>query len=234
LCHTRFDPLAYPWDQETLSIQVEDQRYGTDVMVYLPDTVGSGWWGAAPPDQGASTEIEDWQVGKFNCSVTPMQYHTDFGYDPDRLAGKHLVQPYLYSRFVAELPVSHGGALPYVKVFVVLYISVAVSFLAPLLPPRLAEARFVALVAAVFAAVTSYIFESGRLTPTTGLSLVDRVHLLGLVYIFLATVESCLAVALWHGGWKRTALKLDRWIWPFLLGTFVVLAFLASWMPLYR
>ena len=178
--------------------------------------------------------LRTWRVGRLNCYVIPMAYHTDFGYDPDRLAGRHPISPAKYSRFVADLPIFHGGAMPYIKVFVVLYISVAVAFLALFVHPRLAEARFVALVAAVFAAVTSYIFESDKLTPTTGLTLVDRVHLLGMVYIFLAVVESCLSVGLWHIGHEETALRLDRWVWFLLPGTFAVLAFLASWMPLYR
>ena len=233
LCHSALDPMGYPWDQETLSVRIEDPRYDATQLVYVPDKDGSGWV-AAPDEAHRLGQVEDWHVGRLNCYVLPTEYHTDFGYDPDRFAGRHAVRPAVYSRFVADLPIYHNGAMPYVKVFVVLYISVAVAFLALFIHPRLPESRFVALVAAVFAAVTSYIFESDRLTPTTGLTLVDRVHLLGMVYIFLAVVESCLSVGLCHIGKEETALRLDRWIWLLLPGTFAVLALLASWMPLYR
>jgi hypothetical protein len=217
LLHSNFDFANYPWDRQELSIEIEDADHDRNTLIYVADEEGT----SCHPD----LKLQDWQVGPLRCYVWDDAYDTGYG-SPARRPGEKAV----YSRFSVVLPIRHAGMAVYLKTFLVLFISVATAFLTFLIHPNHLEARFGVSVPGIFGAVTGYVLVAGRLPDAAGLSLADRVHYLGILFIFLSLLESCASVKLWFDKREKQALRLDRWTLAALVLSFCGLVALASYV----
>jgi hypothetical protein len=215
LLHTRLDPSNYPWDEQLLSIQIEDANHDVRRLEYLPDHAACG----CSPE----LRLGDWEIGSLRCYARPVVYDTTYGL-PSRAPGEKAA----YSRFFAVLPVRHHGVMPYLKTFIILYISVGIAFLAFLIAPAVAEARLDIMVPAVFGVTTSYILTSSHIPSSTTWAMVDRLHFLGMFFVFLAILESCIVIRLWRAEQRDRSVRWDRWARVIVPLAFVALAALGS------
>ena len=197
--HSRFDLSAYPWDKQIISIQVEDEDDDIKRLLYVPDTDNSKIY--------SGLTIHDWAISAVKVYVADNMYETNFG-KPSRSRDEKAT----YSRYAFDLHIQHKGLNIFLKTFLALFISVAIAFLTFLIHPKYyAAPRFSVCVTGMFGAVSSHIVVSQRIFESPVLTLADHVHFLGLFFIFLSVLESCVVLKLYHDGRDHTARLFDLW-----------------------
>ena len=157
-----------------------------------------------------------------------MNYLTNFG-SPTRPAGAKAT----YSRCYFVVPVGHAGVGPFARLFLPLFVSVAIAFLAFLIRPNDLDPRFGVGIAAVFGAVSSQILMKSGLPDVAQTTVADQLHHLGLGFVFLSLLQSCISLRLMHANRQRLSGKLDT-ISAILFPTVFVLLVAIIVIPVYR
>jgi hypothetical protein len=185
--HGSFDLSDYPWDKQTLLIQIEDEDLDTRELTYIADSKNS--------KVNTGLNIGHRSTGNFRISASEFLYDTNFGH-PERLEHDGA----RYSRIVAELPADHKGARIFVKTFLALFISVALAFLTFLIRPNDLPPRFSMGISGMFGAVASLVVISNVLDDCPFLTFAEKIHYVGMIFIFLSVLESSISLKLYHAG----------------------------------
>jgi len=98
----------------------------------------------------------------------------------------------VHSQLVFAMVLSHPGGGYFFALFIALFASVAIAFIAFYIKPIHVDPRFGLGVGAVFAAIGNFIYI-GPLLPRTG-HVADLVNVIGLVTIFLTLVQSTISL----------------------------------------
>ncbi|HTZ39619.1 MAG TPA: hypothetical protein VMB77_05660 [Syntrophales bacterium] len=192
--HGSFDLSDYPWDKQTLSIQIEDEDLDTQNLIYIADQKNS--------KVNPGLNIGHRSIGNLRISTLDFLYDTNFGH-PERLEQDGV----RYSRFIVELPADHKGARIFVKTFLALLVSVALAFLTFLIRPNDLPPRFSMGISGMFGAVASLVVISNVLDDCPFLTFAEKIHYVGMIFIFLSVLESSISLKLYHAG-KETAWKV--------------------------
>jgi hypothetical protein len=192
--HGSFDLSNYPWDKQILSIQIEDEDLDTRKLVYIADGKNS--------KLSPALNIGHRSIGNLRISAAEFLYDTTFGH-PERPGNEGA----RYSRIIAELPADHRGARIFVKTFLALFISVALAFLTFLIRPNDLPPRFSMGISGMFGAVASLVVISNVLDDCPFLTFAEKIHYVGMVFIFLSVLESSISLKLYHAG-KETAWRV--------------------------
>jgi hypothetical protein len=174
--HQALDQHAYPLDAHRLTIQLEDGQHTARELVFVPDR---RW---RPMDPGV--RIPGWAIGQPTGTTSVHLYPAEAGASltPDQVQE--------YSHFEVGIPLRRPDAGIFLKTFLVLFISVAVGLLAPLLTVRQVEARLGLGLASVFGVVSSYVVAAGNLPESGELTLADKLHITGMAFVFLSILAS--------------------------------------------
>jgi hypothetical protein len=212
--HGSFDLSDYPWDRQTLSIQIEDEDLDVKKLTYIADKKNS--------KVNPGLNIGHRTTGEFRISASEFLYDTTFGH-PERPENDGA----RYSRILAELPAEHKGARIFVKTFLALFVSVALAFLTFLIRPCDLPPRFSMGISGMFGAVASLVVISNVLDDCPFLTFAEKIHYIGMIFIFLSVLESSISLKLYHAGKETTWRVMDT------LSTFLFpLGFLFSLMLL--
>ena len=174
--HQALDRHAYPLDAHRLSIRVEDSQHTVRQMVYVLDR---RW-----RPMGPGVKIPGWAVGRPELAVRVHDYPAEPG------AALAPGEEETYSMFEAQVPLRRPDAGIFLKTFLVLFISVAVGLLSPLLTVRQVEARLGLGLASVFGVVSSYVVASANLPETGEMTLTDKLHAASMAIVFLSILAS--------------------------------------------
>jgi hypothetical protein len=185
--HGSFDLSDYPWDRQTLSIQIEDEDLDMNNLTYIADTKNS--------KVNPVLNIGHRTIGNHRISASEFLYDTTFGH-PAR--AEH--DGARYSRIIMELPADHKGARIFVKTFLALFISVALAFLTFLIRPCDLPPRFSMGISGMFGAVASLVVISNVLDDSPFLTFAEKIHYIGMFFVFLSVLESSISLKLYHSG----------------------------------
>jgi len=195
--HIAFDYHRYPLDEHQLILEMEDGFHESRDLQYVVDRDNMK---GLPP-----VTLTGWTCGEPTFDVRPHVYQTNFGYPTDRPGVTST-----YSRFNCSIHISRHSASIFIKIFLGLFISVAIAFLAFLLKPDDADSRFAVGLAAIFGAVSSEIVATGNLPDMPYLTLADKIHCFSLFMIFLTLLQSCLSLGFFRRGKPHLAVRIDR------------------------
>jgi hypothetical protein len=193
----------FPFDKQTLSVQIENTLFDKSSLVFVADTAGSRF-----DDEEA---IDGWTISDFHVSTTTNDYHTGFG---DSRPGKDSSE---FSQFLIKMKIERNALGLFMKIFVGMYIAFLISIISFTPQPSELEPRFGLPVGGLFAAVgNKYIIDS-LLPESSTFTLVDTLHTLTFLGIFATLVIS--AVTLKLVDYKKDALakKVNR------IGSFAVI-----------
>ncbi len=194
--HGSFDLTDYPWDRQTLAILIEDEDLDASELVYIADADNS--------KVSADLNIGKRTLGTLRIAAADYVYPTTFG-NPVRSADKVSV----YSRVTVELPADHKGARIFIKTFLALFISVAVAFLTFIIRPCDLPPRFSMGISGMFGAVASLIVVSNAIDDCPYLTLAEKIHYAGMIFIFLSVLESSISLNLCRLGNERAWRVMD-------------------------
>jgi hypothetical protein len=177
-----FDPTRFPFADEALVIQVEDGLHGVGALNFIADTENSA----------VSPTAITLDLVKINQVVAGVRLH-DFESTrgrPRRGSDRSAV----HSQFVFAMLVNPPGLMFHLKMFHVLFSSVAIAVLALFIKPIHVDPRFGLGVGAVFAAIGNMIAIATFLPRAQQATLADMVNVLGLATIFLTLVQSTISL----------------------------------------
>jgi hypothetical protein len=176
-----FDPSRFPFNDEVLTIQVEDGARGEEKLRYVAEERGSGISPLGIPRHLA-----------FPKTLATVKYYSyESTRDAPRIpAGAREV----HSRFIFAMLGKIPGLQIYLRNFQALFASVAIALIVFFIRPIHVDPRFGLGMGAFFAAIANNIFVGTSLPPIARLSLTTMVNTLGLATIFLTLVQSTISL----------------------------------------
>jgi hypothetical protein len=192
-----WDVRDYPLDRHELAIDIEDNENESDKLVYVSDLLNS----SISPD----LRVPGYVIKRAFPQVAEHTYRTNYG-DPDLPADS----PSTYSRFTYTVEIARPGFGIFTKLFLALFLSVILSFLAFLIKPTNVDPRFGLGIGAIFAAVSiQYVIEAA-LPEVDQVTLADKLHKIAIAFILATIAESVLSLRLVEIGKEEASKVLDR------------------------
>ena len=208
-----WDVNNYPFDRHVLKIALEEALQNSSAFVYTPDFKNSGYQ--------RDMKTGSWKITNFTLAEEKVGYTTTFG-NPALVTKQGI-----HSRLVVSIPLKRVKVVSFFKLTAGLYVAFAVamlSFFYETGQPSLVSARTSLLVGCLFAALVNMRAPESVLGRTEGLTLVDQIHILAIVYIFAAAVATVYSRLTTEAGQAKFAIWRDRRLFfRFCTISFVVL-----------
>ena len=206
-----FDETRFPCDDHLLTICLEDPSYKRQRMLFTPDSLNSS--------VSSRVKIPGYTIYKQAVVEKPHSYKTSRG-DPRLPAGTRAT----FSQAKMGLWIRRDGWGFFLKMFLPLYVAVAVAILAFFIKPTDIDPRFGLGIGALFAAVANSYITSSMLPNTGVMSLADIINVMGTITILLTLVESTISLYLFdHKAKKILSRRFDALSFYIILAGYVSL-----------
>ena len=176
-----WDVTDFPFDRQNLALDLGIA--GSDAPACGVDRAGSGY------DKGIAPE--GWRIAAFDVERHTRENATDFG-DPAR-SGRGAQEHVLVT-----VELQRESVVGFVKLVAGVYAAIAIALLSFLMAPDQApvfSGRMMVLVGALFATVVNMQVGNSLLGSPEAVSLVDKIHIVALAYVFVA---AAMAVVSWR------------------------------------
>jgi hypothetical protein len=205
----------FPFDHQTLSVNIENSIYDLNRLVFKADEIGSTC--------EREMTIDGWKITDFRVTTQPHEYTTVFGDPTSEMLHSD------YHSFVITMDIERNAWGLFFKIFVGMYIAFFIAMLS--FAPRVyeLEPRFGLPVGGLFAAVgNKYIIDS-ILPESSAFTLVDTLHTITFSGIFIILLTSAIALRL-HENQKTTlSQKIDKWGAYLIFIAYMLLNFFFVW-----
>lgn len=205
-----WDVTNFPFDKQEIEVIIEDYDKDNSKLVFVPDVKGS--------KMDKSVHLEGWKISDFGIKVIDNTYETTYG-DPELALNEYST----YSRAVIHFTIEREGNGLFFKLFIGLFISVLISLLTFFINPLDLDPRFGLSVGAIFAAIASQYVIASTLPQNARLTLVDILHDVSFIFIFLCILVSTISLHYMKNGKEQLSQKIDRYSFFALALTFVTL-----------
>ncbi len=186
----------FPFDEQHLSVQIENSLFDNKTLVFKPDIVGSTY--------DKDDALDGWNIKNFGVTKIQNDYETGFG---DQRPSRSLQN---FSAFVIEMDIERSAWGLFMKIFIGMYIAFLISIISFTIQVEELEPRFGLPVGGLFATVgNKYIIDS-ILPETSSFTLVDSLHTLTFLAIFATLVVSAVALRQHDNGNKEASIKYNR------------------------
>jgi hypothetical protein len=209
-----WDERNFPFDRHTLTIDMEEGVEDVRQFVYEPDTANSG----------VDSELQlpgGWRMTGTTLVGSTTTYDTTFG-DPNLPAGGSSQ----YSRLTLSIDLERTDLGGFLKLTAVVYAAFFFSLISYLMHLEMTTgigARVSLLAIALFSTAVNLVNASDDLGTASGLTLVDKIHVMVLVYLLIAAIVTVASRVLLDRGAEAAdivALNLR-------VGAIVVISFIA-------
>jgi hypothetical protein len=192
----------FPFDEQHLSVQIENSLFDNKTLVFKPDVIGSTY--------DKEDALDGWNIKNFKVSNIQNDYETGFG---DQQPSRSLQN---FSAFLLEMDIERNAWGLFLKIFIGMYIAFLISIISFTIQVSELEPRFGLPVGGLFATVgNKYIIDS-ILPETSAFTLVDSLHTLTFLAIFGTLVVSAIALRQYDNGNKEAAVRYNhigsRWV----------------------
>lgn len=199
----------YPFDRQQLAIRLEESVQDVSGVVYVPDLEESRL--------SERLVIEGWTISNLRLVQEVAHYDTTFG-DPELPAGTGSE----YSRLTATIELQRESVVSFWKLTAGVYVAFLIASLSFFFDPRetsLTNPRISMLVGSLFAVLVNMRVAESSFAATESITLIDRIHILTLLYLFLASVMTVISRLVVESGNRDLALRLDRRLgfWAFTI-----------------
>lgn len=200
----------YPFDEQQVIVSIENTMYDNRWLVFDVDSIGSCF---AP-----AMNVDGWQIKKFSVHTGTTHYNTTFG-DP-RIGTEEETE---YDTFNIEMILVRDAMGLFMKIFLGMYIAFFIGCISFFIDIKEVDPRFGLPVGGLFAAVgNKYIIDS-LLPETSDFTLVDTLHSITFVFIFLTLFLNAYSLKLYVGDQKDKAFKLNKYGSRLLMTLYVLL-----------
>ena len=206
-----WDVTDFPFDKQHIEIIIEDSDKDNTELVFRADTIGS--------KLDPNVKIDGWEISDFKIRTVDYTYQTNYG-DPDIPLNEYSS----YSRVIVSFNIQRSGNGLFFKLFIGLFISVLISLLTFFIDPVDLDPRFGLSVGAIFAAIASQYVITSTLPQNARLTLVDKLHDIAFIFIFLCIVGSVVSLYLKKHDKINSQKKLDKYGFYVLGISYVLIA----------
>ncbi|OQW91776.1 MAG: hypothetical protein BWK79_16180 [Beggiatoa sp. IS2] len=176
-----FDVSRFPCDDHLLAISIEDIANQSYQLRYVADEQNS--------NISSRVKVQGYEIHRKGMTVKPHSYKTTRG-DPSVPADYKAT----YSQFVLGIWVARSGFGFYFKIFLGLFVAVAVAMVTFFIKPTNVDPRFGLSVGGLFTAVANTYITSTLLPDTGIMTLTDMVNSIGMGMIFLTIIQSAISL----------------------------------------
>lgn len=199
----------FPFDRQKLRLSLENSQYDSRQLVFALDTFGNHY--------DPRFTLRGWDIDSFDIVVGKKAYETNFG-DED-LAIPHTE----YSAYRVKIGIKRDASDLFWKIFLGMYVAFLIAYTCFYIHADNIDSRFGLSVGALFAAIgNKYIIDSS-LPESTSLTLVDILHGITLLFIFLVVAASAYALKLVKEDKLKKANRFDMITAQVLLAIYIVI-----------
>lgn len=186
----------FPFDHQSLHIQIENSLYDSRSLVFRPDILGSNY--------DSTMTIDGWKITNFNIRADNSVYPTAFG------DYRETKQNSVFSSFNVDMDIERDSWGLFTKIFIGMYISFLIAMVgfAPL--PTEIEPRFSLPVGGLFAAVGNKYIIDPLLPESSSFTLVDSLHTITFFSIFAMLMVSAFALKFHEWGKHQISDRIDK------------------------
>ena len=204
-----FEEFRFPCDDHLLTICLEEPSYKRQKMIFVADSGNSS--------VSSRVKVPGYAIYHESVVEKPHSYKTSRG-DPRLNTGAKAT----FSQFRMGLWIKRDGWGFFLKMFLPLYVAVAVAILAFFIKPTDIDPRFGLGIGALFAAVANSYITSSMLPNTGVMSLADVINIMGTITILLTLVQSTISLYLYDlKGKKELSNRFDKISFYILLAGYV-------------
>ena len=197
----------FPFDQQELTIEIEDAISDSKSVIYLADIENSNY--------DKNIDLDGWNIKEFKVEQMLKLYETTYG-NPE-LSGSS-EYPGLKASFLLE----RDGTALFFKLFVGIFVAYLISLMIFFMGPENPE-RFGMIVGALFAGVANkYIVES-LIPHTVVATLPDKIHNLTFVYIMLHLIVTVFVYRLGMNNKIKQGWRIDKIAFAISLVSYAVI-----------
>lgn len=203
-----WDIRRFPFDEQTMNIELEESNYDISQLVYVADTANSRL--------DSTLSLSNWVIERFEVKAGAKKYHTTYG-DPE-LSGSSI---YPHASIAVSIKRKSKGL--FFSLFTGLYVAFFISSLVFFIDPIDVDPRFGLSVGGLFAAVGNKYIVDSILPQSTTFTLVDKIHILTYLYLLLCIVLSVISLRLWKNGRERLSARFDRRVYFLIVSSYVLI-----------
>ena len=190
----------FPLDRHELTIEFEDATADSNTLVYEPDTA---YIGAAE-----DVRVPGWTISRTAPSITAHRYKVRIR--PDSTSPEEQTSQALFSRYVYSTFIERPGYGRFVKVFLGLFVSVLVAYLAFFVRTKDLSPRVGLGTGAVFAVAASSFSINGMLPESSGVTMADRLIMAALTCVATSILGTIWSAQLAYRGRDDASMRFDR------------------------
>lgn len=193
-----FEEFRFPCDDHLLTICIEDPNFDRSKLIWDADSINSA--------VSSRVKVPGYEIYKMSVVEKPHSYKTTRG-DPRLTDGAKAT----YSQFRMGLWIKRESWGFFLKMFLPLFVAVAVALLSFFINPVHSDPRFGLGIGALFAAVANSYITSSMLPNTGVLALADIINLVGTSTILLTLILSAISLFIYeHRGKHELSHRFDR------------------------
>ncbi len=206
----QWDITDFPFDRQYVELQIEDAEFDKSKLVLIADSMES--------KIDKETSLQGFKIRDFGIKNEDHTYETTYG-DPTLKPNDYST----YSRVVVYFTIDREGKGIFFKLFIGLFISVLISFLTFFINPTDLDPRFGLSVGAIFAAIANQYVISSTLPQNQKLTLVDILHVIAYIFIFICILVSAISLHYMKKGNAEKSKKIDRYSFIMFSALYVIL-----------
>ena len=190
-----WDIRRFPFDEQAMTIELEDSDTDFESLVYVADTQNTRY--------DKRLTLANWVIERFEIACGSKKYETTYG-DP-ALSGESE-----YAHATVTLFIKRNIWGLFFSLFTGMYVAFFISSLVFFIDPIDVDPRFGLSVGGLFAAVGNKYIVDSILPQSTAFTLVDKLHSLTYVFLLLCIVLSVVSLRLWKNGHEKRSARFDR------------------------
>jgi len=201
----------FPFDRQKLRLSFENSQYDSRSLVFDIDTLGNHY--------DPRFTLRGWKIDSFDISSGKKMYETTFG---DESLSKPHVE---YSSYKVKIGIKRDAGELFWKMFLGMYVAFLIAYICFYIHADNIDSRFGLSVGSLFAAIgNKYIIDSS-LPESNSLTLVDTLHGITLLFIFLIVAASAYALRLVKKDKLSSANRFDMIAAQVLLALYIIINF---------
>jgi len=201
----------FPFDRQKLRLSIENSQYDSRSLVFDVDTLGNHY--------DPRFTLRGWNIDSFDITSGKKAYETTFG--DESLAKPHVE----YSSYKVKIGIRRDAGELFWKMFLGMYVAFLIAYTCFYIHADNIDSRFGLSVGSLFAAIgNKYIIDSS-LPESNSLTLVDILHGITLLFIFIIVAASAYALQLVKNDKLAKANRFDMIAAQVLLGLYIAINF---------
>lgn len=186
----------FPFDKQKLEVNIENSEFDTRSLIFVADTTGSHF----DPEM----TVDGWSIQNFITKTKVNKYMTNFG---DEKIGKPESD---YSCYSISLDLDRNAWGLFLKMFIGMYIAFLIAFISFYIDFEDVDPRFGLPVGGLFGSIGNKYIIDNMLPESSSFSLVDSLHALTFISIFIILAISVYSLRIFDSGDKARARSIDK------------------------